>query len=199
MKEIWKDIKGYYKLYQVSTRGKIRSLDRVVTDKNGNKKILKGKVRSKTLDKDGYVVIALYKKGKERNFKVHRLVAQAFIPNPLNLPEVNHKKPNKKNNCVSNLEWCTGLDNIAHIKRYRKRNKKAKEELSTKIRAGHIKFYFVQYSRKGRFIKRWKSLYDVILKNPSFKQPTIRNAASKIKPTAYGYIWEKVLINKNDR
>ena len=97
--EEWRDIKGYEGIYQISNKGRVKSLN---YKRTGKEKILSpGKRR-------GYFYISLYKKGeKPKNFDIHRLVAQAFLPNPDNLPVVNHKDENKLNNNVENLEWCT--------------------------------------------------------------------------------------------
>lgn len=122
MKEIWKDVIGYEGLYQVSNIGNVKSLDRVV--RYG--RTLKGKEKTKFEEKDGYLVVALCKNGKAKHIKVHRLVATAFIENPFNLPEVNHKDENKKNNHFDNLEWCTTKHNI----NYGTRNAKVSLALS---------------------------------------------------------------------
>lgn len=101
MIEIFKDIEGYKGLYQVSNLGNIKSL-----------KFRKEKTLKPKKDKDGYLMVNLYKEKKPKTFKVHRLVAQAFIENPNNLPEVNHKDEDKTNNHVTNLEWCDRKYNI---------------------------------------------------------------------------------------
>ena len=116
--EIWKDIEGYEGLYQVSNFGRVRSLDRYVeyigtnqTHKKMNmKQFKKGKILVPMLHKNGYLFIALPKKQKS----IHRLVAEAFIPNPNNLPQVNHKDCNKQNNNFKNLEWCNQSYNTKH-------------------------------------------------------------------------------------
>ena len=107
--EIWKDIEGYEDLYQVSNYGRVRSLDRYITSKkNGNTRIFYGKImKPQKAIRDGYICVMLSKDSNKKYAKVHRLVAQAFIRNPDNLPEVNHKDEDKLNNCVWNLEWCT--------------------------------------------------------------------------------------------
>ena len=92
MKEIWKDIEGYEGRYKVSNKGRVydNKLDKFI----GYESL-------------GYMCVALCKDKKQKKCRVHRLVAQAFIPNPDNLPVINHKDENKTNNCVENLEWCT--------------------------------------------------------------------------------------------
>lgn len=94
-KEIWKDIRGYEGLYQVSNLGRVKSLC------FSTHRILKyNRTRC------GYLTVALYKNGIQKRYLIHRLVAEAFIQNPLNLPEVNHKDENKENNSAENLEFC---------------------------------------------------------------------------------------------
>lgn len=103
--ERWKDVEGYEQ-YKVSNCGRVKSLS---NDKNRKEKILK---QRKT--RDGYLYVILCKDGKVKYFRVHRLVATAFVPNPLNFPQVNHKDENKENNCVWNLEWCTPQYNVEY-------------------------------------------------------------------------------------
>ena len=100
--EEWRDIKGYEGLYQVSNLGRIKSINYNNTKSE--------KIRTLSKDKDGYLILELSKNGRVKNFRVHRLVAEAFIPNPNNLPEVNHKiddYEHRSDNRVENLEWCT--------------------------------------------------------------------------------------------
>lgn len=103
-KEIWKDISGYEGLYQVSNLGRVKSL--------GNRSNHKKPMIKSLQNRNGYYSITLYKNSKTKTTGVHRLVAEAFIPNPDNLPEVNHKDENKLNNRVDNLEWCNKKYNI---------------------------------------------------------------------------------------
>lgn len=110
MKEIWKDIEGYEGFYQASNFGRIRSL-------YGRVSIMKFKT-----DKDGYYHVGLTLNRKQRTFRVHRLIASAFVKNVQNLPEVNHKDLNKKNNQKSNLEWTDGRGNKKHYHKDQKNN-----------------------------------------------------------------------------
>ena len=98
-KRVWKDIRGYEGLYQVSNLGEIKSLNYARTKRS--------KVMSPGTDRNGYKFIYLWKNKSKERFSVHRLVANAFIPNPNNLPEVNHKNEIKCDNRLTNLEWCT--------------------------------------------------------------------------------------------
>ncbi len=100
--ELWKDIPNYEGLYQVSNLGKIKSLDRYVNGRN-SKRLIKGKILSLVKEKDGYLVVNLYKNNATKQFRVHRIVAEVFLLNPDNLPEVNHKDEDKINNIVITL------------------------------------------------------------------------------------------------
>lgn len=112
--ELWKDIDGYEGIYQVSNLGRVKSLDRTLLGKNSIEYKVKGKIRKISCIGKGYQKIQLSKEGNSKNFLIHRLVAQAFIPNPENLPIVNHIDGNKTNNHIGNLEWVSSSKNINH-------------------------------------------------------------------------------------
>ena len=119
--EIWKDVKGYEGLYQVSDLGNVKSLDRVVNYKGKNQhkefttlKTFKGEMKKLTINQHGYYQIVLYKCGKKKNVLVHRLVAEAFLPNLENKLTVNHIDGNRLNDNVSNLEWATQQEQQDH-------------------------------------------------------------------------------------
>jgi hypothetical protein len=109
--ETWKSIKGYEDIYKVSNLGRVKRLKGYGSK---NDKILKQRS-----GKRGYYYINLCKNGKPKSQKIHRLVADAFIPNPNNKPQVNHKDGNKLNNNGKNLEWVTNKENILHGKQYK--------------------------------------------------------------------------------
>ena len=113
MKEEWRNAVGYEGLYMVSSFGRVKSLDRVVCGINGNR-FLKGKDKIIGHYKNGYAKVMLCKDGVKKTLKPHRLVAEAFLPNPSNKPCVNHIDGNPSNNNVSNLEWCTYSENTRH-------------------------------------------------------------------------------------
>lgn len=111
--EYYANIKGYENLYQISNYGTIKSIDKIVRNKNGYR-IIKGKILKPQIDKKGYYRIGLTKNHKQKFYLVHRLVAETFIPNVYNEPIINHKNGNKLDNHISNLEWCTQQYNIQH-------------------------------------------------------------------------------------
>jgi hypothetical protein len=109
----WKPVVGFEGLYEVSDLGRVRSLDRTVPSIIGIKQHRRGAIMAQSLDSD-YLHLLLWKNGKGYNCWTHRLVAQAFIPNPDGKPEVNHKEQPKTDNRVSNLEWATKAQNDEH-------------------------------------------------------------------------------------
>lgn len=104
--EIWKDINGYEGWYQISSFGRVRSLNRVIIYSDGRKVNTKGKIIKQGNCK-GYNTVWLHKNGEYKNYRVCRLVAFYFIDNPNKLPQVNHKDEDTYNDTVQNLEWCT--------------------------------------------------------------------------------------------
>ena len=145
MEEIWKDVVGYEGYYKVSNIGNVISLERKCEHATVGEYILKSKVMSQELTKDGYVRVSLSKKGRIKT-QIHRVVAEAFIPNPENKPEVNHINGAKNDNRVENLEWCTRSENVRHafktgLTLYHKgensHRSKITEEQAREIKYGH--------------------------------------------------------------
>ena len=118
--EEWRDIKGYEGYYQISNFGRVKSLSRDV----GSNRCKKETIMKTSLDKDGYEHLVLRKNGKQRHFRVNRLVAEAFLENPNNYPQVNHKDEDKTNNNANNLEWCSAKYNVNYGSRTEKASKK---------------------------------------------------------------------------
>lgn len=118
MKEVWKDIVGYEGLYQVSNLGRVKSLERYVQNHGAlqfhKEQIKRASERKRKDGNQGYLTLRLYKDNKGKNCYIHRLVAEAFIPNPENKPTVNHINGDKHDNRAKNLEWNTYKENNKH-------------------------------------------------------------------------------------
>lgn len=133
MAEQWKDIPGYEGIYQISSSGVVRSLNRICFQKSSHGTVMTKRYEGKEIkpfdNGHGYSVVLLAKPGEKRKQKyIHRLVAEAFIPNPAHRKEVNHIDYNKKNNNVNNLEWVSRSENVHYsVKNMEKQKKKAKE------------------------------------------------------------------------
>ena len=158
--EIWKPIKGYEGLYEISNYGRVKSLAR--TWVTGHNSIVRSKDESILAPKKdrGYLRVGLLKNGKRKLLSIHRLVAEHFIPNPLNKPEVNHRDGNKENNHFSNLEWVTPAENTQHaeslrLRKHRKgsecHNAKLTEEQVLEIRNLYSSGKFTQEELAKRF------------------------------------------------
>lgn len=173
MKEIWKDIKGYEGLYQVSNLGRVKSLKRNCKGGHGSNRIVNERILAQCntgRDRD-YKGVRLCKNKILKSFQIHRLVAEAFIPNSNNYPCVNHKKEFEKwNNKVSNLEWCTYKYNInygTHNERAAKnRNYEEKvkntDYISAGIKSGLARCKKVyQYDKNLNLIKNGIALNNV--------------------------------------
>lgn len=148
MTEEWRPIVGFEGLYEVSNTGRVRSLDRCSVNSLGRSVFIKGKLLKIYDNTLGYKFVSLVMDKHPSPTYVHRLVAQAFIPNPLGLPQINHKDEDKSNNRADNLEWCTAKYNM----NYGSRMEKTRE---TKIKTGTYsglssKEYQREYYKKNR-------------------------------------------------
>lgn len=188
MEEIWKDIEGYNGLYQVSNCGNVRSLD---YGKTGEVRVLKT-----ITNNSGYVQVGLHKEGNIKLCTIHRLVAQAFIPNPDNLPIVNHKDYVKTNNVSSNLEWCS----YEYNNNYGDRNLRLSNSLTNNPK---ISILVLQLNLEGNLIQEFPSVKEAAR---SLGKANISAASVNIlkccrgeaetqygvvaRKTAYGYKWK---------
>jgi hypothetical protein len=112
--EQWLPISGWEGCYEISDHGRVRSCDRLVQHAKGGMALKNGKVLKNRVDSKGYPFVGLYRASKGTQERVHRLVAKAFIPNPRNLPQVNHIDGDRANPAVANLEWVTLVENLRH-------------------------------------------------------------------------------------
>lgn len=180
MKEIWKDINNYEGLYQVSNLGNIKSLDKIIKQKNKvnqyQKHLYKGKVLKKQIQKNGYEVVNLYKEQQMSKKLVHRLVANAFISNESNMKYINHKDNNRKNNNVNNLEWCTQKENINYA--YKKGNK---------IPPNMKKIF--QLNNEERILNIFNSITEAERKT-GIKASNISKCCRNLREKAGGYKWK---------
>lgn len=112
--EIWAPIANYEGYYEISNLGNVKSCERTRKGKHNTTCVVREKLKTPCPDQDGYLVVTLYKDSANETVRVHRLVAQAFIANPENKPQVNHIDGDKRNNIVNNLEWVTNIENIRH-------------------------------------------------------------------------------------
>jgi hypothetical protein len=174
--EIWKDIQGWEGYYQISTFIRIRSMPRIIIDSK-HKRVFKGRILKLILDRRGYKRVQLHSQKKNIFALVHRLFAQAFIPNPENYPCINHINGIKTDNRLENLEWCTYKQNTIHAYKTgllslgegdKSRNKKLTEEIVKIIKSELFlykdKYLATKYNVSREAISRirhgrsWKSV-----------------------------------------
>ena len=111
VREEWRDIKDTDGLYQVSNFGRVKALSKYMKHPTGSYSLLPERILKGTIKNGGYIVVNIKKNGLQKDYLIHRLVAEAFIPNPNNYPVINHKNEKKSDNYFENLEWCTVLHN----------------------------------------------------------------------------------------
>ena len=188
--EIWKDVKGFEGIYQISNLGRFRSLDRrVYQKKRGNKfvkQIYKGKIIKGWIQNTGYLTVDI--KGKKCS--IHRLVAEHFIENTMNKEQVNHIDGNKLNNRVDNLEWCTIKENVQHAFKTGLMDNAKKIIPLMKVRAKIIN----QYDLNGNYIRSFKGSIEAqnYLNKSGIKvnATNIRHVCNGKRKKAGGYYWE---------
>ena len=179
LNEIWKDIKNYEGLYQVSNYGRVKSLEKI-SKINGRiypTKILKCHIGTKK-----YLDVDLCKNGISKRHRIHRLVAECFIPNPENKPQINHEDCDKQNNRVDNLSWNTNSENQKHAfingLNYR-------ERYGASPRAKRVN----QYDMNGNLIRQWDCIIR-IYEECGYSDGYISQCCKGKYKHAYGYIWK---------
>lgn len=173
--EIWKDIKGYEDIYQISNLGRVKN-----TKRNTCLKPRIGKL--------GYCRVALYKNKNPKHILIHRIVANHFIENTYNKETVNHKDGNKQNNNVNNLEWATKSENSLHSFRVLKR----KPPINGKGKFGALhpnSKSVIQFTHDRYYIKEYAALADAAREN-NISVPAVWDCCSGRNKTAYGYIFK---------
>lgn len=174
MAEIWKHIKGFEGLYEVSNLGRVKSLERF----HAKERILKP-----MLTVWGYARVQLYKNRSSKKFTIHRLVAEAFIPNLEQKPHINHIDENRLNNTVENLAWCTAKENNnhgTHIQKLVQANKNHPAKSKT----------VACYAKNGFFVRTYPSIREAERQTGIFNQSIVQCCQGKRK-TAGGYVWKE--------
>lgn len=192
MNNDYKHVKGYEDYYIVHDNGIVESLDRYIEKKYKNGKTYKyfkkGGILKHHINNKGYHTVCLTKNGISKKFLVSRLVAQAFIPNPNNLPEVDHIDENKDNNCASNLQWCTRQFNNTRGVQSREGREKTSEFRMKKVG---------MYDTSGKLLKTYKGIR-IAERETGLKNTNISHCCkSNLKQIGYmknnhtygGYIW----------
>lgn len=182
--EIWKDIPEYVGYYQVSDKGRVRSLPRYRVGNAGSLTLVKGGILKPTLDAYGYFKQGLTKNNKVKTYTIHRLVASAFIKNsnPEKQNQINHKDGNKTNNDVENLEWCTALHNI-------------KEALRLGLKGGgriykpRVHSNSISQYKDGVLVKKYQCLASASRESGILKT-SIGNCLKGRSKSSGGYTWE---------
>lgn len=178
MEETWKSIKGYEGLYEVSNMGRVRSVPHEVQSYGGRYFKTRSVIRKPHIVA-GYNQVDLCKDGKKHEYKVHRLVAEAFIPHSSQLQVVNHKDENKINNNADNLEWC----NAKYNTNYGTARSRRKEKLSVPV---------MQLTLDGRPVKKWVSQQEAA-RVLGIQQSSISKCVKGSYQSAHGYLWRNAI------
>ena len=171
----YRDIEGYEGHYMVDAKGNVFSLKRK-------------KIMTPCKSNNGYMQVHLSIDGVMKSHKIHRLVAKAFIPNPYNLPQVNHKDEDKTNNCVENLEWCTQSYNMNYNDGQKRRaSSRDYEEISKKRSEAQSK-EVTQYDFDGRIVAIWRNAY--VAEEHGYNRTMINQCCLGNKKSHKGYVWK---------
>ena len=195
MKEIWKDIEGYEGLYQVSNFGKVRSVDRY----NSRGCWIKGCIIEPTNCK-GYLQIVLFLNGKKSYYYIHRIVAEAFLPNPDNKPEIDHINTDKTDNTVclnedgsvnyekTNLRWVSHKENMNNPLTRKKQSTRFKGKIGHNTPASKI---IAQLDKNGKLLKVWLCAMDAV-RQEGYTQEHISSCCKGTLKTHKGYKWQYI-------
>lgn len=171
----YRDIGGYEGHYMVDTKGNVFSLKRK-------------KIMTPCKSNNGYMQVHLSIDGVMKSHKIHRLVAKTFIPNPYNLPQVNHKDEDKTNNCVENLEWCTQSYNMNYNDGQKRRASSRDYEEISKKRSEVQSKEVTQYDFDGRIVAIWRNAY--VAEEHGYNRTMINQCCLGNKKSHKGYVWK---------
>lgn len=177
-RELWRWITDYEGLYLISNHGRVMSVPKTIRRSDNSMRSYDGQVLKQNHDTNGYPIVVLSNNGRQKTFKVHRLVACAFIENPLHLSQVNHIDENKDNNCVDNLEWCENKYNS----NYGTRNKRVSAALSKRV---------IMLDTNKRIIEEYNSTLEAEL-HTGVQCSHISECCRGIRRTAGGYLWQYI-------
>lgn len=180
--EVWRDIPDFVGFYKVSNYGRFKAVDRFVNNPRGSARHLKSKIISLWKRKFGYYTITLYRDGGRFAFPAHRIVAKVFIPNPKNLPIINHKDENPSNNCFWNLEWCDHTYNM----NYGTANIRKSQRLTNRK---DISLTVFQYDLDGNLIQSFPSAKEAERQTGVRANHILDVCKGGRSTTAKGYIW----------
>jgi NUMOD4 motif-containing protein len=172
--EIWLPIQGFEGIYEISSLGRIKAT-------------VKNQIKVLHTKSTGYITTSLYKEGDVSYFRVHRLVAQHFIPNPLNLPIINHKNSIRNDNRAVNLEWCDNSHNQLHA--YKNGKIPSRNGLGKLGKDNPCSKPVLQYDLEMNFIREWDSMAD-IGRETKFVKQNISKVCLGFRYQAHGYIWK---------
>lgn len=193
MEEIWKDISGFEGYYQVSNLGRVKSIDRRVKSGKGNGRISYGRIKQPSINNKGYFMHKLNRNCKQYNFLLHRLVAQAFIPNPNNYPEIDHMDGNPQNNNLENLRWVTHKENSnteIRKKRLSDSHKKEKHVRWGKFGKDNPCSKSIACYKNNVLIKKYDSYTQA--EKEGFSRKGIYRNVNNITSSYKGYIWKEL-------
>lgn len=185
IEEIWKDIKGYEGLYQVSNLGRVKRRRCIIpntgTKGNSGTQTIHERIMKLQTNKYGYLYVCLSQNGQQKHHTVHRLVANAFLSNPDNKPQVNHINGIKTDNTINNLEWSTGAENMIHAFKIGLKSKPSN--------FGNKSKRVLQYTLDGNLLAEYPSAMEASRKT-GFSQGNISSVCRGECTQRHGYIWK---------